>query len=601
MTTEPQHDQESIQKPFGRHGAGMPADRASAQASPADSPELQAEGQSIASAETAIATESDDRLSETAKSIGGNAMLISLCVVASRITGFLRTWAMAFALGSTFLASSYQVANNLPNMLYELAVGGMLVTAFLPVYVSTKKRLGKEGGDAYASNLLTLTVMLLGIVAILCTIFSAQLIFTQSFMSDQATMDTSVFFFRFFAIQIVFYGVSAIVSGLLNANRDFLWSSIAPAFNNVIVIITFLAYAFVAPSDPTLALWIIAIGNPLGVFTQMAMQIPALRRNGIRLRPRIDFKDPGLRETLQIGVPAVLVMAMSFVIVSVQNAVALDATKLGPAVILYARLWFTLPYAFLAVPITTAMFTELAELEADDNKEEFRQSVMDGTRQIVFLTTPFMLYLMIFSMPLVSLYHAGAFTSDNIAMVAFYLCALAVSLPIYGVNTYLQKIYSALRMMGTFAKVNLVCASLQIAFTIFFGSYVFSHADIALEFVALGECVFYIASDCICFAILTRRFGHMGLGKVLAAFVQSLLLGAMGAAVGGAVMFGISTLTGGFGGSIPEAFLYLILGGIPAVLVTFGIAVKMQLPGAQFVTNAASGFMGKIKRKMGRA
>ena len=53
-------------------------------------------------------------------SILKNTGLITLCTLGSRVTGLLRTWAMAFALGSTMLASSYQVANNLPNMLYEL-------------------------------------------------------------------------------------------------------------------------------------------------------------------------------------------------------------------------------------------------------------------------------------------------------------------------------------------------------------------------------------------------------------------------------------------------------------------------------------------------
>ena len=257
-------------------------------------------------------------------------MLISVCVIFSRITGFFRTWAMAFALGSTFLASSYQVANNLPNSLYELVVGGMLVTAFLPVYVSVKKKLGQEGANGYASNLLSLTILFLGIVSVLCMVFSAQLIYTQSFMSDQEQMSTAVFFFRFFAIQIVFYGVGAIVSGLLNASRDYFWSSIAPAFNNVIVIVTFLAYAFIAPTNPTLALYIIAIGNPAGVFLQMAMQIPALKRNGIRIRWHIDWHDPALRETLQIGVPAIIVMATSFAITSVQTSVAYRVAENGP-------------------------------------------------------------------------------------------------------------------------------------------------------------------------------------------------------------------------------------------------------------------------------
>ena len=133
-------------------------------------------------------------------------------------------------------------------------------------------------------------------------------------------MAQSVFFFQFFAIQIVFYGACAIVSGLLNANRDYLWSSIAPVANNVIVIATFILYAVVAPQNQEMALYIIAIGNPLGVFVQLAIQLPALKKNGIRIRPRVDFRDPALRETLGLGIPALFVMLCSTIVVSVQTA-----------------------------------------------------------------------------------------------------------------------------------------------------------------------------------------------------------------------------------------------------------------------------------------
>ena len=243
-----------------------------------------------------------------ASSVGASAALMSVCVLFSRITGFLRTWAMAFALGSSFLSSSYQVANNLPNMLYELVMGGMLVTAFLPVYISVKKKSGTRAGNAYASNLLTLVTIFLGVLSILCMIFPAQVIYTQTFYSDQSSSALATFFFQYFAIQLVFYGASSIVSGLLNANRDYLWSSIAPVANNVIVIATFLMYAAIAPINSDVALFVIAIGNPLGVFVQMAIQLPALKRNGIRLRPRIDLHDPALRDTLAIGGPTFLVM-----------------------------------------------------------------------------------------------------------------------------------------------------------------------------------------------------------------------------------------------------------------------------------------------------
>ena len=139
----------------------------------------------------------------SAESVGASAALISICVIISRITGFARTWAMAFALGSTFVSSSYQVANNLPNMLYELVMGGMLITAFLPVYLSVKKQLGDRRGNEYASNLLTIVVVLLAIVSVLCMVFAGQIIYTQSFYSNQDEMVLAVFFFQFFAIQIV--------------------------------------------------------------------------------------------------------------------------------------------------------------------------------------------------------------------------------------------------------------------------------------------------------------------------------------------------------------------------------------------------------------
>lgn len=532
------------------------------------------------------------------RSVSSSAMLISVCVIVSRITGFFRTWAMAFALGSTFLASSYQVANNLPNSLYELVVGGMLVTAFLPVYVSVRKKLGQEGANAYASNLLSLTLLFLSIAAVLCIVFSAQLIYTQSFLSDQAQMSTSVFFFQFFAIQIVFYGVGAIVSGLLNASRDYLWSSIAPAFNNLIVIVTFLAYAFIAPSNPTLALYIIAIGNPAGVFLQMAIQIPALKRNGVRIRFHIDWHDPALRETLQIGVPAVIVMATSFGITSVQTAVAYHVASNGPTIIAYARLWFTLPYAFLAVPITTSMFTELAEMIAARNMDGFKHGVINGSRQIVFLTIPFALYLIVFAAPLVTMYTVGAFTGDAVAAVAYYLAALAVSLPFYSVNTYLQKTFSALRRMKHFAVINIVCALIQIASTVFFGAYVFGNSPFGMEAIALSECLFFLVSDVICFAYLRRNYGHLGLKGLVSSSVQGLVLGLAGAAVGYAVAYLLLPgLIGGYEGSLVRALITVVAGGIAALAVTFGAALALHVPGVQAVQTIIRKVLGRLHRR----
>lgn len=531
-----------------------------------------------------------------AANIGGSAALISIFVIISRITGFMRTWAMAFALGSTLLASSYQVANNLPNMLYELVVGGMLVTAFLPVYVSVKNKLGAKGGNEYASNLLSIAFVFLGIVALLCTLFAPALIYTQSFMSDQSTMGDSIFFFRFFAIQIVFYGISTIVSGMLNASRDYLWSSAAPIFNNVIVTATFVLYAFVAPHDPDLAKYIIAIGNPLGVFTQMAIQLPALKRNGIKLRFKIDLRDPALKETLSIGIPAIVVMFAGMIIVSVQNAAAYASLDNGPSIIAYARLWFTLPYAFLTVPITTAMFTEIADMHSRGDMAGFKRGIVSGSNQILFFMMPFALYLVVFSVPLVTLYHIGAFTEENITQIATYLAALAVSLPFYGVNTYLQKAFSALRAMKHYSIMMIIAALTQIAFIMLFAGNIHSPLYIGMPAIALSEAVFYLLLDIMCFVYLRRKIGAFGIKSIVFSGARSLVLGILGAVVGAAIVAGLDASIAPLNGSLINALACIIAGGIGSVAATYGIALKLHLEEAAFLVSVVGKVAGKLKR-----
>lgn len=515
----------------------------------------------------------------------------------SRITGFARTWAMAFALGATFLSSSYQVANNLPNQLYELVMGGMLVTAFLPVYVSVKRKLGKEAGDEYASNLLTLVIIILGVVSLLGILFPQAIVYTQSFYTDQSEMTVAIMLFQFFAIQTVFYGASSIISGLLNANREYFWSSIAPVFNNLVVIATFILYAVIAPFNSQVALYIIAIGNPLGVFLQMAIQLPALKRNSIRLRLRINLKDPALKDTFKIGAPTILIVIFSFITVSVMNAASYCFADNGPSVIAYARLWYTLPYSFLAIPLTTALFTELSELRADNNIKGVVQTIEDGTSQILFILSPFMLYLIVFAQPLVTLYHTGAFTTENIQQIALFLSALALALPFYGMSAYMQKVFSSLRKMGFFAIANTIASVIQVVLTMAAAAAAQSGLPISLESIAIASAIYYIVVDLIAALYLKHLFSDLSLAHLGKSLAMGLMLGGLGAVVGGLIMFGLTIIFSPLDGSIPQALIYIVIGGLSSLVATFGLALKFKMPEAAMARSFVEAFSQKIMRR----
>ena len=525
--------------------------------------------------------------------VGRSQLLISVCVAISRITGFIRTWAMGLAMGTTLLSSSYQVACNLPNQLYELVMGGMLVTAFLPVYVSLRKREGEERANQYASTLMGIVLVFLGVVALLATLFAPQVVWTQMFFSPSGDRELVVYFFRFFAVQLLFYGVSAVAGGLLNSRSDYFWSSAAPIANNIVVIFAMFVYYFVSADNPDFAKLVLAVGTPLGVFVQMAMQVPALAKNGVHLKPwRINLHDPALRETLALGIPTIVVTLCSFATVSVQNAAAMAVSDAGSSVLYYARQWFTLPYAFLAVPVTTTLFTELAGMVADRDDAAVRRTIVSGTQQNFFSMVPFMLYLIVFAVPLVSLFRAGSFDWTSVDLVSGYLAVMALSLPFYACFLFMQKVFSALRAMKQYAVCNLVVSVVQVVLTIVLCLGAGSWGGFGLAGVAVAQIVFFVLGTVWCYAYLSKRLGGIGLGTLVGSFVSSLLVGAAGAAVGAALLWALQAFVMPIeAGGIPWALACIVVGGLASLVVTYGLGVVLHVPGSAFIGRIVARFL----------
>lgn len=531
-----------------------------------------------------VPADDDDEASEA--DVGRSAALMSGLVIVSRITGFFRTWAQAYGMGTTLVASAFTVANNLPNALYELVMGGMLVTAFLPVYVSTKKKAGRVGACAYASNLLSLVTLLMGALSVISFIFAGQIIWTQAFnASSEFDFDLATYFFRFFAIEVVLYALSSVISSILNAERDYFWSTAAPIANNIVITAAFFLYGMLAETNPTAGILVLAISNPLGVLVQVLMQVPALKRHGVHLTPRIDIHDPLIRETLSIGIPTLVVTIVSFATTSVQSSCALSVNPSGASITYYARIWYILPYSVFAIPITTAMFTELSSFVAGGRFKEFVGGLSRGSGQILFLLVPFALYLMVFSPCLANMLKGGQMSAGDVDILATYIVWLSISLPGYGVCTYLQKACSSLRKMKLFAVAECIAGAIQIiiclVFTPVFG----------FNVVGFSSTFFFVSIDLVTLLFLRHELGHIGFTSMAVAGVRALALGAAGAGVGWLILTGLQAAFGPLaGGGMVRSLLYAMAGGIPALIVTFGVAIKMKLPEVSFISSMVARF-----------
>ena len=94
-----------------------------------------------------------------------SSTIMAVGTIVSRITGLVRGLLLVAVLGTTLLGDTFNVANTMPNILYNLIIGGALTAVFVPQIVRATG--DPDGGSAFISRLVTATfVFLVGLVVI---------------------------------------------------------------------------------------------------------------------------------------------------------------------------------------------------------------------------------------------------------------------------------------------------------------------------------------------------------------------------------------------------------------------------------------------------
>ena len=523
--------------------------------------------------------------------VARSTALMSASTLLSRLTGFIRTWSYAFAMGNTVLTSAYYLANNGPNIIYEFIAGGILTTAFLPIYVAQLKRGGKEGAGAYASNLLGIALVFLGIITLVCaTVGAPAVIWTQTFTNrGSEAVDMAVYFFRFFAIQIIAYGIGAIISGMLNAHKEFLWPAIGPVFNNLVVIVTMFGFVPLSAVNPGLAKVWLGVGTSLGVIVQFAVQIPALRKLQVPLRFRFQLKDPAFIETLKLAIPATVFVIVNVLVVSVYNACALGVADNGPSTMSYAWMWYQFPYGVLAVAVSTAMLTEMSESSAELDWVKYRADVKRGLSSTLFLILPMAALMLVLAEPVCGIYQAGEFSSDNVQSVARVLSCWCITMPFYAGYMYLYRAFSAMRDLKLVTIIDATGRVFQA------GAYLLMTSDavgIGLVGIPLTDTVFYCIMFFILNGVLKRKVGSYGLGSVMALAGKTLVASLVAAAAA----WGISLLFGASLGNLGMSLLEVVSSGLVGLAVFYLVARLMKIETVEVFGRLLRGLKSRLSR-----
>ena len=335
---------------------------------------------------------------------GGSASIVrssgvmAVGTLGSRLTGFLRTLLQNFALGAAGIASAYNLSNTLPNVVYNLALGGILTSVIVPLIVAAGKR-GSDRGQSYDQRMFTLVTFALAGITLVATLAAVPIVHVYS--GSQITGRTqhlAVIFALFFIPQIFFYGLSSLMSAILNSRGSFAAPMWTPIVNNFVVIAVLGIYVAVGglhKNPSTISgtdVALLGIGTTLGIVVQTVALVPALRQVGFRWQPRLDFRRAEVAEIGRMGGWMFGYVAATQVAFWVTTKVAGD-TKIGISVYNYAWLLFQLPYAVVGISVITALLPRMSLHATERRFGLVRQDFSTGVRLAATIVVPCSLVL----------------------------------------------------------------------------------------------------------------------------------------------------------------------------------------------------------------
>jgi putative peptidoglycan lipid II flippase len=357
-----------------------------------------------------------------ARSSGGMA----LGTLASRVTGLVRTLIQAYALGGFALADAYNVANSLPNAVYNLMLGGILTSVIVPLLVSAARR-GRDHGDAYDQRMFTLITMALLGITVAATLASRPIVDLYSGSVSGPELHLMIVFAYFFIPQIFFYGVSSLAGAILNARGSFAAPMWAPVVNNIVVsgvLAGFIAVAGFGVRPATITsgeIRLLGLGTTIGVVAQTAALLPSLGRVGFRWRPRFDFRRAELAEIWHMAGWMFGYIVTTQVTLFVTTRVANEASVLaaqarvgyGAGYTPFAYAWqlFQMPYAVVGISVITALLPRMSAHATSRQPDLVKADFSTGVRLSSVLVVPSAFVLAVLGPALAEVFLAHGATS----------------------------------------------------------------------------------------------------------------------------------------------------------------------------------------------
>ena len=508
----------------------------------------------------------------------------------SRLSGLLRVLVLAYALGATHLATSYNLANTTPNMLYDIVLGGVLSATFIPVFVDRLANRGEREGWRAISAVVTLSAVVLvamtavflvaapGVIAAFTALDHARGAGGRTLAQERAVATGLL---RWFVPQVALYGFIALLTALLNTRRRFVAPMWVPIANNVVCIAVLLWFRHLTDT-PSLAGarahpgWVVllGLGTTLGVALQALLLLFSVRGAGLsRLRWHWEPGHEAVRTVARLGGWTFGFVVANQLALFIVLALAVGASGPDPvSSYTYAYTFMQMPYAVIAVSVMSAVTPGLAERWSTGDADGFRRRLAGGLRAVLSVILPAAMGMFLLARPAVDLLFAhGHYSAAGAGSTGTALAMFSLGLP--GFCTYLYVVRALQSMQRTRVAFWLYLVENGINVVL---ALALVH-PLGVRGLALSLSIAYTAAAVAGLAVLRRWLGRLGDARTW----SPLRRGVAATVVMGAVVLVVSNLSGADHGVVLLARVLgsVLVGAVVYVAATFVLGRRAERAG----------------------
>ncbi|RCW47216.1 putative peptidoglycan lipid II flippase [Halopolyspora algeriensis] len=518
---------------------------------------------------------------------------MAIATLVSRITGFGWKLILAYAVGFGVINDSFTVANTLPTSIFELLIGGVLTSVIVPVLVRAQKS-DSDGGQAYIQRLLSLATVLLGVGTALSVIAAPVLAAIFVGGSNGATTELTTAFAYLLLPQIFFYGVSALVSAILQSKQVFGPPAWAPVMNNVVILATLGIYTQV-PGELTINpvrmtdahLLTLGVGVTCGIVAQACIQIPAMRKTGFRFRWRWGW-DPRLSEFGGLALWMLAYVGVSQIGLIALTKVATAADPGAWAIYNYVWMLLQLPYGVIGFSVMTAILPRMSAAAADQDHQRVIEDLSLGNRLSTVFLLPISALMTALGAPIALALFSVKGGTGSIDQIGTALAVSAFGVLPYAITMMQMRAFYAMKdaRTPTLIMVAMTAAKLLMAVTV---ATVLPPQEVLFGLVFTNSFTF-VVGWLIGEVWLRRHLGALGSRRFLITLGKTLTASVAGGALAWLVGAGIDGLIPGSAGAV-TGWLQLLIGGTIGLVAVFGAMWALRVTELQPAIGRITGLL----------